>query len=229
MNVDPNIVPTSDKMSSAALIRVLGLIALISGLLIVLVYQWTLPIITEYHRQELEQAVLTMIPAATSMKPFVVDERGMVPEEQGAKQTSIRVYAGYDDDGKLKGIAAEGAARGYADVIRLLYGYSPETETINGIRIVSHRETPGFGDKMATDPGFQANFNALDARLNPENTGLVHPITTVKHGTKRNPWEIDAISGATVSSRGAGKALNDSAQKVLPEIAKRLDELRGEN
>jgi electron transport complex protein RnfG len=40
------------------------------------------------------------------------------------------------------------------------------------------------------------------------------------------PWEIDAIAGATITSRAVGKAINDTAQALLPRIAPRLPELQ---
>jgi electron transport complex protein RnfG len=49
---------------------------------------------------------------------------------------------------------------------------------------------------------------------------LLNEIITVKHGTKKHPWEIDAISGATVSSKAIGKMLNNSAKKQFPRIAR---------
>ena len=54
----------------------------------------------------------------------------------------------------------------------------------------------------------------------------------VKQGTKSNPWEIDAISGATISSKAVARMLDDSAQAVLPTIHAHLDVLsnpRGDN
>lgn len=226
MSAHKNVAMQSAEPSTGAMIRALGGVALISGLLIVMVYQWTMPTITQYRKQALERSVLKVIPDATTIKPFVVNDEGMVPAE-AARKSGLQVYVGYDAAGNLKGIAAEGAGQGYADVIRLLYGYSPECECITGISIVSSKETPGFGDKLVTDAAFNANFKALDARLNADKTGLANPIVTVKHGTKRHPWEIDAISGATVSSRGVGKAINDSAQKVLPQVARHMNELKG--
>jgi electron transport complex protein RnfG len=79
-------------------------------------------------------------------------------------------------------------------------------------------ETPGLGDKIIKDPGFQENFNQLDAQLNPRRTALLNPIVTVKHGSKQETWEVDAISGATISSKAVGKALNESAQSLLPKL-----------
>jgi Na+-translocating ferredoxin:NAD+ oxidoreductase subunit G len=55
---------------------------------------------------------------------------------------------------------------------------------------------------------------------------LAHEIRTVKHGTKTNPWEIDAIAGATITSRAVGKGINDTAQALLPRIVRHLDKLK---
>ena len=56
----------------------------------------------------------------------------------------------------------------------------------------------------------------------PDAAALAHAIVTVKHGNKIEAWQIDAISGATVSSRAVGKALNDSAQLLVPRIQAQL-------
>ncbi len=136
------------------------------------------------------------------------------------------MHAAYDKTGELRGLVAEAAAHGYAGVIRLLYGYSPECQCITGISVLQSTETPGFGDKISTDPDFLANFRALDARLNPEGSALQHPIVTVKHGTKTEDWQVDAISGATITSKAVGRMLNQSAQALLPGAVRDLDKIR---
>ena len=88
------------------------------------------------------------------------------------------------------------------------------------------RETPGIGDKIITDKDFLANFVALDTRLNKELSGLANEVKTVKHGTKTKAWEIDAIAGATITSRAVGRAINQSAQALLPLVAPHLDKIR---
>jgi Na+-translocating ferredoxin:NAD+ oxidoreductase subunit G len=47
----------------------------------------------------------------------------------------------------------------------------------------------------------------------------------VKNGTKKNAWEIDAISGATISSKAFGTAANAAAQGAVPAIQRDLSEL----
>ena len=51
-------------------------------------------------------------------------------------------------------------------------------------------------------------------------------IKTVRHGTKQNPWEIDAISGSTITSNAVGRMFNKSGQKLHPLIAKHLPTLK---
>ncbi|KPK56259.1 MAG: FMN-binding protein [Thiotrichales bacterium SG8_50] len=205
------------------MIRALGVIAMLSGVLVVLVYQITQPMIAENKRLAIERAVFRVVPGAVDRRDFVVTETGLEPGQQA---TGIQIYAGYDGDGALKGIAAEAAARGYQDVIRILYGYNPGCECITGISILQSTETPGLGDKIGTDPAFLANFDALDARLNDTRSALRNAIVTVKHGTKTQRWQIDAISGATISSKAIGKMLDDSTRTLLPRLAPHISQLK---
>ncbi len=57
-------------------------------------------------------------------------------------------------------------------------------------------------------------------------SALANAVKTVKHGTKNHPWEVDAISGATVTSKAVGKGINDSAQALLPKLVPHIDKLR---
>ena len=122
----------------------------------------------------------------------------------------------------MKGVALEAAAAGYQDVIRILYGYDPYCQCIRGIEVLKMTETPGIGDKIARDADFQQNFIALEARPHVSGQGLEHAIVPVKHGTKSEPWQIDAISGATISSKAIARMLNDSSQWVVPIIQQHL-------
>lgn len=199
---------------------------MISGLLVVLVYQVTLPIITENQRRAVERAVFEVIPGAVSRTDFVLGPTGLTHVEEEQAGQAVTLHAGYDASGELRGVALQAAARGYQDVIKILYGYDPICECITGIHVLKMTETPGLGDKIAKDPEFLANFKALDTKLNGQKTALSRRIVTVKHGTKTEPWQIDGISGATISSKAIGRMLNDSAQEKFPKIVQYLDTLR---
>lgn len=212
---------------SAAMIRTLGIVATVCGVLIVSAYEGTLEPVAANKKIALERAVFKVIPGAASVKEFVVGSGGIQPAGGAVPEGAMKLYAAYDQAGSLKGIAAEGAAKGYADTVRVLYAYDPTKQAITGLGVVSMRETPGIGDKIYTDQAFLKNFVALDAKLADDMKSLAHAIKVVKHGTKQNPWEIDAIAGATVTTKAVGKGINESAQKLLPLLVPHLDKLGG--
>jgi len=213
---------------TVAMIRTLGLIATICGLIIVAAYQGTYAAVQENKRIAVERAVFKVIPAARSIGEYAAPPAGE-PVKLGAGEAapagSIKFYTGYDEDGKLVGIAAEGMAKGYADNVRILFAWDPEKTTVTGFGVVSSRETPGIGDRIVADKNFLANF-PIEAKLSDDRMVLAHEIRAVKHGSKTNPWEIDAIAGATITSRAVGKAINDTAQNLLPRLAPKLDKLK---
>lgn len=210
------------------MIRTLMGIAMLSGFLVVLTYQLTKPIIAENQRRAIEAAVFQVIPGAVTRRDFVLNEQGVNAVTPDAQIQGTSIYAGYDAEGRLLGIATNAAAQGYADMVHLLYGYDPACQCIRGIKVLKLAETPGLGDKIITDADFVANFDQLDASLNADGNDLANDIATVKHGSKQHPWEIDAISGATISSKAVGKALNLSTKQLLPQLAPHLSKLTGE-
>jgi electron transport complex protein RnfG len=189
--------------------RALVGVGMLCGLLIALVYEGTLPIIEKNRAEALERAVFTVIPGAARRETIELDDG--------------EVHAGYDADDNLVGVAIEASSMGYADVITLLYGYSPQDETIIGIQVLTSKETPGLGDKVEKDPAFLANFEALDASLDDSGQALRNRIVTVKSGTKTEPWQIDGITGATITSKAVGEALANSSERWLPAVREWAD------
>ncbi|MDP1527537.1 MAG: FMN-binding protein [Rhodocyclaceae bacterium] len=223
MNVS---VPLPQTTPPLVMIRALGLIAAICGLIIVSAYQGTYDAVQENKRIAVERAVFKVIPTAKSIVEYWALPDGQI-EKVGAggaaQQGAIKFYAGYDERDALAGIAAEGAAKGYADSVRILFAYDPGQQAITGFGVVSSRETPGIGDKIVTDKAFLANF-PLDAKVS--NDSLANEIRAVKNGSKTSPWQVDAIAGATITSRAVAKAINDTAQALVPRLATHLDKLK---
>lgn len=210
------------------MIRSLGLVSAICGLIIVGSYELTLPAAQANRRLAAERAVFRVLPAAKSITEYHLVPGQGIKAASGAEPPAgaFKFYAAYDGAGQLAGIAAEGAAKGYADTVRVMFGYAPGCQCIVGIGVVSMRETPGIGDKIIADKGFLANFQALDVKLDREMSALANEVKVVKHGTKTQPWQIDAIAGATITSRAVGKGINDAAQILLPQLVPNLDKIR---
>jgi electron transport complex protein RnfG len=212
------------------LIKVLGAVATVCGILIVSVYQITAGAREANQQRAREIAVLQVVPQATSYVEFALNTDSATAILKGvvAPKETRPVFVGYQANGEMSGIALEAGAPGYSDIVKILYNYSPSCECITGFTILSSKETPGLGDKIVTDDNFQANFQnpGLEAKLDSDKMALANAIETVKHGTKTHPWQIDAISGATITSRAVGKGINQSAQMMLPLVVKHLETLK---
>lgn len=197
------------------------------ALLIVGVFQATRPVIERNKAEALQSAIFRVLPAATKSTTFRWTEgEGFSAASADAAGAEL-VYAGYDEEGTLVGLAIEAQGMGYQDVIRLIYGYSFSDDAITGTQVLESKETPGLGDKIETDPGFLQNFEQLDVSLAASRTELANSIVPVKHGEKTHPWEVEGITGATISSQAIADILDRSAQRWVPRIEKHLDDFRG--
>ncbi len=204
------------------LIQLLGLVSLICGVLIVAIQKGTLEPIRRNQAEMSRENIAMLIPGAAKRIAYGIQADGNLTILEGDPAGKDHLEAVYGPSGALLGVVWEATERGYGDIIRGMFAYDPATEKITGFRAVELKETPGLGDRINTDPAFQANFRALDARLDPAGKVLAHPIGAVKHGAKKNDWEIDAISGATVSSRAVGRMLDRSAGRMIPLIRSQL-------
>jgi electron transport complex protein RnfG len=211
------------------MIRTLAGVHLVAGLLIVLAVQATSTRIQENRREALERAVFEVVPGAVTRVSFACEDDGLRRIATDERTGAYVVYAGYDADGELVGVALTAAAQGYADVIRVLYGYDPQRQIITGMTVLESKETPGLGDRIAKDPKFRANFQALDVQLNDNGDALLHPIKFVKPGNKKHPWQIDGISGATISSRAVAGMLDVSTRRYLVYLAAHKDQLTNDS
>jgi len=201
-------------------------IGLACGLLIVTAFVTTKPTIERKRAEALERAIFEVMPGAASSAPYRRRDDGAFERVATPTPGEAYVYAAYDERGDLIGFALEARGMGYADNIEMLYGYAVDGETIVGMKVLASKETPGLGDRIETDPRFRENFRALDARLAPDGAALANTIRTVKPGEKANPWEIDGITGATISSLAVGRGLDASAARWLPALRARIDDFR---
>jgi electron transport complex protein RnfG len=192
--------PDTPGVSSTRLVVTLAIAGLISGLAIIGIYEATLPTITINKARELREAVFKVIPGVTQMQKLVYRDGEFIPSTE-TKKNDQPVYGGYDADGGFIGYAIPGAGPGFQDTIGLLYGYKPDRKLVTGMEVLESRETPGLGDKIYKDADFVASFKGL--MIEPE-------IVAVKKGKKSKPNEIDAITGATISSKAVVRIINET-------------------
>ena len=209
--------PVQQEMTSAwSMYRAIVGIGALCALLIVTVYQTTAARIAENQARFLALAVSEVLPAAQSTLAIDLNEDGRLVEATEAP--TLPVFLGYDANAELVGAVVTAQGMGYQDNIRVLYAYSFELDAIVGFKVLDSKETPGLGDKVETEAHFIANFEELDATLSSDGESLLHPIVTVKQGEKTEAWQIDGITGATITSEAIGKFLNDSANAWVPVL-----------
>ena len=203
---------------STRLVATLSFAGLLSGLIIVLVYEATLPTIAAYKAKVLQEAVFRVLPGTTRLQRLVYRD-GRLKAVERIEKDEESIFGGYDADGNLVGYAIPGSGPGFQDIIRLLYGYLPEQRKVIGMEILESRETPGLGDKIYKDAEFVASFEDLSS--DPE-------ILAVKKGSRAAANEIDAITGATISSKAVVRIINQANQQwyrrlLIPAKTKTAD------
>ena len=210
-------VPTEQKRTSAwSMYRAIVGIGAFCALLIVTVYGATAERIADNKARFLSNAVAEVLPAARSTVEVTRDADGTLVA--ATKPANLPVFLGYGEQGELAGAVITAEGMGYADNVRVLYAYSFERQAIVGLKVLESKETPGLGDKVEIEPHFLANFEALDARLNENGTALANAIVTVKQGQKTEPWQVDGITGATITSDAIGAILNQGSSAWLPAL-----------
>lgn len=158
------------------------------------------------------------MPDAASIQPFEWKQSGEFAQAAGVGVPGRLTFAGYDQQNNLVGIAVDARGQGFQDVIRILYGYSFEKQAIIGFVVLESKETPGLGDKIEKDENFLRNFEALDVSLTPDGSTVANPIVAVKNGTKTESWQLDAITGATISSNAIANILQKSTAEWMPAL-----------
>lgn len=183
--------------NTAKIIIVLTLITLISGAVLALLDSYTRPKIESYRKIQENNAIAEVLPENDRIKEIVQD--GYV------------FYEAYRKN-ELVGVAFQVSGGGYQSELVLMLGVSPDFSRITGLKILSQVETPGLGTKIEKDesnkqdPGWFINqFKGL--RILPS-------ITYVKNAAPSRETEIQAITGATVSSKAVVDILNTHIKKA---------------
>jgi len=118
----------------------------------------------------------------------------------------------YYKDGSLEGIGFITTKLGYgfnkAADISLFICVGPDLETIKGIEVLDHTETPGLGGRM-TEEEFKGQF--VGKKLKPR-LSLVRGRETV------GPNEVHAITGASYTSKGIENIINEAMVTFWQEM-----------
>lgn len=115
---------------------------------------------------------------------------------KAVKMEQVPAFRVLDADGRLVGWAAPVEGNGYADVIRMVVGLTPDATRLTGLEVLFNNETPGLGNEIVSET-FRGQFTATRGLRSYER------IKAAKTDSPDNlkGQEIQALSGATVSSQ----------------------------
>jgi electron transport complex protein RnfG len=176
------------------MVLVLFTITAISAALVALVNDVTKETIAETEQMNRDKAKLEVLPAFEG-EPTLKEQNYQLGD---FVVNVTEVSAG----GEVVGYAVEAPSitkNGYADRIYLMVGFVEETDgvRINGVKVLSQKETPGLGANM-TKPGNKLENSILGKKADE----LVFEVK------KDNPnGSFDALSGSTISSRAYANAV----------------------
>lgn len=175
------------------MVIVLAVVGVISGGGLAKVYRWAAPLIEQQRLKRLKEAIFTVLPQAEDYR--VEERKGLI------------IYRGFDGRGNPVGIALEVEGPGFQGKIQLMIGLDCQLERLLGIEILDSRETPGLGGRIA-DREFKDQFQGLAVR--PK-------IIYVKRRDPARPrrsGEIDAITGATISTDAVVDMINEGITRA---------------
>ena len=182
---------------SAKMVIVLTATAILSGGVLAYFDLFTSPIIAAYQRNELKNAIGVVLPGSVSYGEKVIND--------------TQFYLGKNKNGDLVGVAFLAEGNGFQSKIKILVGMNPEFTKIQSLKILQQAETPGLGTKIEDDP---TNKSDKFWFLNQfKNLKIGTGITYIKNKKPSKEGEIQAITGATISSESVVNILNDAINR----------------
>ena len=108
----------------------------------------------------------------------------------------LTLYKGLDSSGSLVGYAMENSGQGFQSVLKLMVGLDVEQKKVLKVKILNQAETPGLGARISEEQ-FKAQFNdkSFDDAFKAKE-------------------DIDAISGATISSQAMSDVIKDAIKQL---------------
>ncbi len=184
-----------------SMIVVLSAICGASGWILASLKQYTAPLIEVQELVNVKGPALKLACGDYDNDP--IKDRKLIPLPDGGKLLVFPARKG----GKLSAVAFERFGDGYGGPLGVMVGFDVTRDALSGIGITTMRETPGVGSRV-TSLGFTKQF-------------VNHPFAGL--ALKSAGGDIDAVSGATVSSTAASKAIAQALQAykdIKPEIEK---------
>ena len=115
-------------------------------------------------------------------------------------KSDVMVYRVYADDSPVAALLVVHAMDGFSGSIELLVGVDAEG-TLTGVRVLSHRETPGLGDLIDEDKSDWIYQFAGKSLNRPDRSAWA---------IRRDGGEFDQFTGASITPRAVVNAIKET-------------------
>jgi electron transport complex protein RnfG len=185
--------------TSKKMVIVLSVIAMLSGGILSTWDAYTRPKIEQFRIISLQNALKEVLPDYDKYEKMVGDD--------------LNLYLAYKKgDPAPVAIAFEATGNGFQGLITIMVSVTPDFNKIIAIKILEQLETPGLGTRIVEDP-----VNKKDPYwfTNQFKNKITYPrIEVIKNAIPTNLNEIQAITGATISSKSVVNIINDTIIKA---------------
>ena len=169
---------------------------------------WTSDDITKLFELNIEAYVLNSNGERTNTDPASINTE--------VDKENLPIYVD-KKDGIVNGYAIPISGKGLWSTLYGYFAIEPDGVTAKGITFYAHKETPGLGGEVEK-PWFQNNF--VGKRFIDEDGNLVGIKVIKGKADPDSPYEVDGISGATITSKGLESFLVDDLEKYEPFFRK---------
>lgn len=169
---------------------------------------YTAPIVARNKEIKFKTTVLDVFGIPCTVENIdAVFERGVNTKTENG----LVYYECYSKEGeKLTAIAFEVGGAGFWAPISAIIALETDLETIKDFKIISHTETPGLGARIV-EPEFLAQFRGK--KIKPH-------LVVVPYRKAVGENEVDAITGATETSKALEEIINRNAKIFLEKFKK---------
>lgn len=184
--------------------------ALIGAITLSLVNAFTVDRIAENQRQKLLRQ-LNVLVDAKAYNNSLLEDFVVLPKADFNSASDVTVYRARMDNHPIAAIFVVGSPNGYSGTINMVVGLNKQ-QVITGLRVISHKETPGLGDRIEIEKDdWVLSFDGKSLG-NPEAKGWA---------VKKDGGEFDQFTGATITPR----TIVNSTRRVLEWSQQHFDEL----
>lgn len=195
---------------------ILGGFALVTAGILAFTFLKTKDKIAEEERRAAQKALIEIVPLSRHDNDILTDV-WTIPENKlndlGLKDIA-QVHIARKFNQAVAVIIPSVAPDGYSGDIKLIIGVNIDG-SIAGVRVISHKETPGLGDKV--------DLNKDDWILGFEEKSLQNPVTELWK-VKKDGGEFDQFTGATITPRAVVKRVKQTLEFYAENRSSIIDE-----